>query len=120
MIIHALKQILTRPWFWVTAKLGPKPPERDELEVAENVTSGRTGSEDEGCAILTTAERLVKVVGKPGLEVYLDAVKIHETWAHSNIDIAYEIFLAGYVWPNERIWRDLARQIPGFPGRFRG
>ena len=68
------------------------------------------------CLTLTTADRLVALLGKPAKELYMEMVKIYEWWSKSPEWMFEYTYHEGYVWKAQIMWYDLSGRIPG-PGR---
>ncbi|RKX61371.1 MAG: hypothetical protein DRP29_00560 [Thermodesulfobacteriota bacterium] len=68
------------------------------------------------CLTLTTADRLVMLLGKPAKELYTQIVKIYQWWSSSPEWMFEYTYHEGYVWKAQTMWYDLSGRIPG-PGR---
>lgn len=112
-MIQSLYNLLHWPLFWWRRKKEEVAPE-DKIEVAEGVSFGLFDKEErKSCAILDTADRLASLLGKPALKVYLEVVKTHELWTHSEADTVSEIYQAGYVNPALAMWTALRGDLTG-------
>jgi len=68
------------------------------------------------CLVLTTADRLTMLLGKPAKELYVEIVKIYEWWSKSPEWQFEYVYHSGYVYKAQCMWYDLSREVPG-PGQ---
>jgi len=112
-MIQALFNILHWPIFW-RRKAEEEVAPLDKIEVAPKVGWGLFAKDKrKSCPILDTSDRLAALLGEPAKQTYMEMVKLHEAWSHSEVDTMVDIYHAGYVGPAQAMWGALMEQWTG-------